>query len=81
MSFVYFLGDMRIIDLNLYFNLFMLRFIELHIFKHNSFFFSFVFAWALILLTISIILSPDNPYQKKKGALEYVFHSAIDECI
>jgi NADH-ubiquinone oxidoreductase chain 3 len=39
------------------------------------FFFIFIPILALILLTISIILSPHNPYQKKNSAFGCGFHS------
>ena len=44
-----------------------------------TFFFIFIPILALILLTISIILSPHNPYQEKNSAFECGFHSFLGQ--
>jgi len=44
-----------------------------------TFFFLFIPILALILLVISIILSPHNPYQEKNSAFECGFHSFLGQ--
>jgi NADH-ubiquinone oxidoreductase chain 3 len=44
-----------------------------------TFFFLFIPILALLLLTISIILSPHNPYQEKNSAFECGFHSFLGQ--
>lgn len=44
-----------------------------------TFFFIFIPILALILLTISIVLSPHNPYQEKNSAFECGFHSFLGQ--
>jgi NADH-ubiquinone oxidoreductase chain 3 len=44
-----------------------------------TFFFLFIPILALILLLISIILSPHNPYQEKNSAFECGFHSFLGQ--
>lgn len=44
-----------------------------------TFFFLFIPILALILLVLSIILSPHNPYQEKNSAFECGFHSFLGQ--
>lgn len=44
-----------------------------------TFFFLFIPILAIILLVISIILSPHNPYQEKNSAFECGFHSFLGQ--
>jgi len=44
-----------------------------------TFFFLFIPVLALILLLLSIILSPHNPYQEKNSAFECGFHSFLGQ--
>ena len=44
-----------------------------------TFFFLFIPVLALLLLTISVILSPHNPYQEKNSAFECGFHSFLGQ--
>jgi NADH-ubiquinone oxidoreductase chain 3 len=44
-----------------------------------TFFFLFIPILALILLTLSIVLSPHNPYQEKNSAFECGFHSFLGQ--
>jgi NADH-ubiquinone oxidoreductase chain 3 len=44
-----------------------------------TFFFLFIPILALILLLLSIILSPHNPYQEKNSAFECGFHSFLGQ--
>jgi NADH-ubiquinone oxidoreductase chain 3 len=44
-----------------------------------TFFFLFIPLLAFILLAISIILSPHNPYQEKNSAFECGFHSFLGQ--
>ena len=44
-----------------------------------TFFFLFIPVLALILLVISIALSPHNPYQEKNSAFECGFHSFLGQ--
>ena len=44
-----------------------------------TFFFLFIPVLALILLIISIALSPHNPYQEKNSAFECGFHSFLGQ--
>ena len=44
-----------------------------------TFFFLFIPLLAIILLLISIILSPHNPYQEKNSAFECGFHSFLGQ--
>jgi NADH-ubiquinone oxidoreductase chain 3 len=44
-----------------------------------TFFFLFIPLLAIILLLVSIILSPHNPYQEKNSAFECGFHSFLGQ--
>jgi len=44
-----------------------------------TFFFLFIPVLALILLVISVALSPHNPYQEKNSAFECGFHSFLGQ--
>lgn len=44
-----------------------------------TFFFIFIPILAIILLLVSIILSPHNPYQEKNSAFECGFHSFLGQ--
>ena len=44
-----------------------------------TFFFIFIPILALILLLISVVLSPNNPYQEKNSAFECGFHSFLGQ--
>lgn len=44
-----------------------------------TFFFLFIPLLAIILLSVSVILSPHNPYQEKNSAFECGFHSFLGQ--
>jgi NADH-ubiquinone oxidoreductase chain 3 len=44
-----------------------------------TFFFLFIPLLAIILLSVSLVLSPHNPYQEKNSAFECGFHSFLGQ--